>query len=346
MRRDLGAGNTANLSKRLSGDEAFERYRELTAATVTAATVENYHYGWVKFWSWMDKTSPSLKYLDQVSAEHLSWFRDWMISEEGGFKKRTANDYLRNIGTVIAKLIKVRAYPGPNVVLQVDRFSKRELRIERGQPEFLSLEEIPRLLHSARDTDVDLFAFTALCVYAGLRHREAIMARWDWITWPKPGQSSHEGFITIPEKDGLTGFETKSGRTRAVPLNNSFVRAILPLRGPRPAPGYIVASHVTELGKKKYRWDVRKRFNKARNAAGIKKSIQPKSLRHTFASQCVIKGIDPYKLMIWMGHEDLTTLGIYAHLNPSDPAMAQLSAALDFGESQAARSRREKIKVV
>ena len=330
--RELEDGNEAALNERLEINKVFKAYRKDFETVVEAGTLENYRYAWLKFARYLGLRHPGVRYLDQLRPGHVVGFRDWMVSNEGGCTKRTTNDYIRNLGTVITKLTRVDAFTGKNVVLKVDRFSKRELRIERGTPTFLSLEEIPVLMREAAKVDKGLASFCALCIYAGLRHREAVMVRWDWITWPEPGRPAHEGYITIPVVDPMTGFRVKNGRARSIPLVESFVRFFLPLRGPRPMPGYIVAPSVVALGRRRYRWDVRKGFSAARKAARLPRKLCPKELRHTFASQCIINGVSLYQLMIWMGHEDVKTLAIYAHLNPGDPMMARWSAALERGE--------------
>ena len=42
------------------------------------------------------------------------------------------------------------------------------------------------------------------------------------------------------------------------------------------------------------------------------------SLRHTFASQLVMAGVSIYKVSRWLGHSDVKTTMIYAHLAPQD----------------------------
>ena len=42
------------------------------------------------------------------------------------------------------------------------------------------------------------------------------------------------------------------------------------------------------------------------------------TLRHTFASHLVSNGVSLYKVSRWLGHKDLTTTQIYAHLAPGD----------------------------
>ena len=52
------------------------------------------------------------------------------------------------------------------------------------------------------------------------------------------------------------------------------------------------------------------------NRAGITKSVTPHVLRHTFAVQCIQKGISTRALQAFLGHDRLQTTEIYLNLSP------------------------------
>jgi len=54
------------------------------------------------------------------------------------------------------------------------------------------------------------------------------------------------------------------------------------------------------------------------NRAGISKPVSPHVLRHTFAVNCIKKGISTRTLMQLLGHDRLTTTEIYLNLSPED----------------------------
>jgi integrase/recombinase XerD len=53
---------------------------------------------------------------------------------------------------------------------------------------------------------------------------------------------------------------------------------------------------------------------KYREQAHITKKVSCHGLRHTFATQKSAKGLSPYQLQAWLGHESLAITQIYVHL--------------------------------
>jgi site-specific recombinase XerD len=59
---------------------------------------------------------------------------------------------------------------------------------------------------------------------------------------------------------------------------------------------------------------IRKLVVKYRKNAGITKRASCHTLRHTFATYKVEKGVSPFQLQQWLGHANLNTTQIYVHL--------------------------------
>ncbi|MFE7808206.1 tyrosine-type recombinase/integrase [Streptomyces sp. NPDC057430] len=73
-----------------------------------------------------------------------------------------------------------------------------------------------------------------------------------------------------------------------------------------------------------YQWSA------ARNRAGITRKLNPYSLRHFFASNCLSKGIPITDVAEWMGHSNINmTYRIYRHLMPA--SIGRAAKALEAG---------------
>jgi integrase len=95
---------------------------------------------------------------------------------------------------------------------------------------------------------------------------------------------------------------TKSGRRREVPLNNDSYRALVSL-GPRDS-GRVFQTHYIKTA-----------YNNAVKAAKLT-DVNFHTLRHTFASWAVMRGVTLKELQELLGHASLTMTMRYAHLAP------------------------------
>lgn len=85
--------------------------------------------------------------------------------------------------------------------------------------------------------------------------------------------------------------------------------------GERNRRGRILATHATQPPLGSHRLD--HQWNAAKKRAGIARKLNPYSLRHFFASNCLNRGIPITDVAEWMGHKNIDmTFRVHRHLMP------------------------------
>ena len=172
-------------------------------------------------------------------------------------------------------------------------------------PHFITEEELNLII--ANTTDLFLKDMFCTAFYTGMRLGELINMKWTWINFDKR-------YLTVKCADG---FVSKSKKERIIPVTTK-INSILVNRhsySSNPETGFVF----TKIQDIKLHEDyVSKRFKKAVKLAGLRNEIHFHSLRHSFASLLVQKGISLYVVKELLGHDDITTTMIYSHLQPQN----------------------------
>jgi integrase len=140
---------------------------------------------------------------------------------------------------------------------------------------------------------------------AGLRPAEAFQLEWRDVTLQ--GQP----MLTV------RGETSKSSRTRHIPLNREALGVLLQWRNQTVSSGLVFPSPKT--GKSLVQ--IPKAIYKVIKQAKLE-GFRPYDLRHTFASRLVMAGADLNTVRELLGHSDIATTLIYAHLAPDHKAAA------------------------
>lgn len=172
----------------------------------------------------------------------------------------------------------------------------------------------------------------------GLRIGEIKALSWSDIDWENKKLTVRHSWCRY--KRGLT--TPKSNRERYVPLTDDLY-VVLARR--KKAKGLIF--YTEERSRNFDCPKMRRALRNACKSAGIK-VITFHTLRHTFASQLVMKGASLRAVQELMGHSDIRTTMRYAHLSPSSlkeaVSLLEPKIPLDFGQ-QAVNSDRQPIGV-
>jgi integrase len=110
----------------------------------------------------------------------------------------------------------------------------------------------------------------------------------------------------------ITLWKTKNGSVRHIPLNSAAVQAFQTLREKSKCVGQVFVSSngADPLRSPRYWWD------SAVEEAGIA-DFHWHDLRHTFASRCIMAGVDLRTLQQLLGHKTLQMVVRYSHLSQS-----------------------------
>jgi len=174
----------------------------------------------------------------------------------------------------------------------------------------LSARELGRLLAAAEGEDWIARrnrAMLELMARAGLRVGEVVALERD--------------DLRLGERSGWAVVRSgKGAKRREVPLNSSVraaLRAYLDARPPFPTPRLFVSASGRPLSAR----DVQRMVAEAARRARIEGKVTPHTLRHTFATRALEKGMDIATLAAILGHESIATTSRYLH--PSAARMAE-----------------------
>jgi integrase len=147
--------------------------------------------------------------------------------------------------------------------------------------------------------------FILLCGFrAGMRKKEISMARPAWF-------DLDSGKIHIPAKDPVTGFTTKSGRARTIPLVSEF-RDFIRSEYPDWSKMAFCIRPKKAKGKWVYRFDFRKMLGTF--AATNCPELTAHVMRHSYASTLADAGVGIAQLASWTGDRIATLERHYLHL--------------------------------
>jgi integrase len=166
-----------------------------------------------------------------------------------------------------------------------------KIRLERepqGRLRWLTEDEIKKLLEACgKSRNRDLRAAVVLAINTGLRRSELLGLTWDRIDLSR-------GVIRLEL--------TKSGKRREVPLNAESYAVLVSL-GPK------------DTGRVFRKQSLRKAYENAVSNAKLD-DVNFHTLRHTFASWAVMRGVSLKELQELLGHSSLAMTMRYAHLAP------------------------------
>lgn len=182
-------------------------------------------------------------------------------------------------------------------------------KVAKTLPVFISESEFQLILGNTSEQCLKELFLTAF--YTGMRQAELVNMKWDWI-------DMNQNVITVKNSETFT---TKSKKERIIPICSTLRNTLLN-RFPKivnisnDEPAHRVCGFVFNRvsGIKLNEDYVCKKFKKVIRLIGLNDKIHFHTLRHSFASMLVQRGVSLYVVKELLGHEDLSTTQIYSHL--------------------------------
>ena len=274
--------------------QAAERYVEASRAWKSPRT-----YGIDS--QWLDLLCAKIrtvKLLDLSPAQVETTLQT--ITAERGVSGATRNHYLKTL-RAMSRWLVARGYLWEDFTKGITR-----LKVPIVPRVWLTREQRDQLLEIARQEPV--YPMIATALYAGLRWGELATLEWSDVDFDR-------NLIHVRPK---AEWMPKSKRDRLIPLHPTL-REILLVRYQRAKhAGMKFPNCFLQPDGLPYRTDNRSEvIQRLLRKVGVKeKRTGWHTLRHTFASLLVQAGESVFKVAAWLGHEDVKTTTIYAHLAP------------------------------
>ena len=246
----------------------------------------------------LELTAQGIKSPDQAKSQHIMQLLH----------------HLRDLGlspaTLARNLSSIKRFHGFLVVRGACCYNPAESleppKLERKLPDFLTIEEIARLMQ-APSTDEPLGlrdrAILELLYASGLRVSELI--------------SLERAHLLLAA--GLLRVLGKGVRERLLPIGRQAIACVeVYLREGRP---FLAAPHSDETvflnfqGRGLSRMSIWKITQSAAKKANLEKRISPHTLRHSFATHLLEGGANLRDIQELLGHADISTTQIYAHID-------------------------------
>ena len=299
--------------KQFESDSALNSFKITQAKPITLKQfIDSEYLPWSK-----SNKAPASSKSEGLSCKHLiDYLKDILISQidqysldryiterTGKVSNRTINIELTCLNQMLNKAVEwgfIENKPIPKI---------RKLKEIKKAPRFLTIQELNILMQKATAW---LKPFITFAVNTGMRAGEISYLKWEHV------DLANRLIKVANDVDHLT----KSRRDRVVYMNNTVYKLLLYLKDHWIHPNTLEALK-RQPNQEKYVFcddygnpikSFYKSYIKAVRKAGLK-GVNVHTLRHTFASYLAQNGQSVYVLKELLGHSEIKTTQIYAHIS-------------------------------
>ena len=271
-------------------------------------TQENYKRYLQKFVAWLKKDKKERLLPHELTAEDVWFYRLYLSrhkSENGHFlKKVTQNYYLIALRAFLSYFTArdVLSLPADKIKLSKDAKGEKTVK-------FLNLEQIERLLlQPSVETKEGLRnrAILESLFSGGLRIAELVAL-------------NREQFVNIKDKKDLElGIIGKGNRPRAVYFSEralSWLKRYLETRKDDKEKALFIHYKAKKNAENRLTArSIERIVKKYAVLAGVPVFTTPHTLRHSYATDLLMQGVDLRTVQEFLGHQSITTTQIYTHV--------------------------------
>ncbi len=244
---------------------------------------------------WIDLVIGHLPFRE-VSLSHLDQIKNDMMS--AGRSPRSINYAIAVIGRTFNYAKHHDVYTGSS---PVEKF--KMLKFDNQRRRFLTREEARVLLNELRKRSLQLYELSLVSLRTGARANEIFSLHW--------------GDVDL-ERGTLTLWDTKNTKTRIAYITEDVKQLLKAKTGGTRNELVFPGRGGVKIN------DISNAFNRAVDAVEMNEGITDRrerlvfhSLRHTYASWLVEKGVDLYTVKELMGHSTIAMTERYSHLGPN-----------------------------
>lgn len=222
--------------------------------------------------------------VSDIRIEHIDRYKTERLSDK--ISPATVRKELNVLSAIMTMAVKYR-YLEHNILRDADR-----IRIPDRDPIFLNPEQAHSFLSCCSQ---DFLPLAMTYLYCGLRRDEAFNLTWDDVNF---------------EQNELTirAATSKTKRARTIPIHPELKTELMKQKLRIGESKFVFPG---QYGKK--RITCQHAFQKAKAKAKLSKRLRLHDLRHTWASNCLMSGIDPMTVKEWGGWSSIKLLDIYGH---------------------------------
>lgn len=278
--------------------DAMKQYRERKVNLVAQTTIKRINQQLESWKAYFEELGLTL--VEQINDQVVKGFVDWRRRSAA---PKTIKEELRVLKATLANLV------GPQGLRALPVFSWPELKTPVAKPTTVgdySKGEVLRILKYLKEHKIKVYAPVKFMAYTGTRRGEAASVRVSDVDLKK------RRVRVINHKTVRSSMD----QHRFIPISKKIVPLLkIQVRG-KKAGDFLFP----EIANNQKAW-ITKAVWKACKDLGIVYK-RGHGFRHFFATRLLDMGVPPAKVQKWLGHANIATTMIYAHVNDEDRGYA------------------------